>query len=267
MSIAALKWAWSQQVPYKPKFVLVTLADQTDETTGRVCYQRTDVSFFVDKCGMPERSFYRCIAALVRQGYMARETKRGPGASPSYWLKLDRNPTELEDWTWSATELDETQDIEDENGVPATMAETNPESPCHGGHESLPLVAEHRDSLELPKNQKPLGEKPTKGFSRSAQHLDRKAVQASVVDIGEMPGYTYVIEGTRWWALLMAHRRKIGRPINRTDPGIGKYKGRTGRYIKTDEWNEILKSPSTAPPQTDTMSADDQQYLAQTGLR
>ena len=105
MSLETQRWAYKKEnVPYKAK---VRADDpcgyQADEVTGEVCYQRTDVKFFVEKLCMPERSFYRCVAALVRQGYLRRESERG-GQQPKYWLCMKREPTLIEKWSLGGPE-------------------------------------------------------------------------------------------------------------------------------------------------------------------
>ena len=263
MSVGALSWAFRQVIPPKPKMVLAALADQADERTGKVCYGRTDIPHIAEKSSVPIRSLYRCIAALVRNGYIGRETGRGRNHTNSYWLCLDRAVAEsLDDWKWAVGEpLDEPQDIDEDSENTATVAGFNePLKPAKGGTQNVPLVA-HQDSSEKPKNIRPADEKPKNGFSRQAQDVERAKAAGDLgnarLEPGEMPGWTFVIEGTRWWELLVAHHRRIGKPLNRSITGTGKYYGKTGRYVRNEVWATILKPHSTTGPPSANPLADE----------
>jgi hypothetical protein len=242
MSVAAQKWAWEQNLPDRPKFVLVTLADQADSRTGHVCYQRTDTAFFVDKIGIPERSFYRCVAALARHGYLLRESGRGRGREPQYWLCLNREPTEISSWTWTVDDSpanagnnEEIQDVDET----ATMADQiNSAEVCHGEHVGLPLVAE-QDSLVVPKIPRAPAQAAKSGFSSQAQAVDRASTKG-----GESENRVFVIEGTKAWAAWIAYRRATGqRPINFTYRGENEHSRHTGRHF-----------PTLFPPKLDTQA-------------
>lgn len=267
MSVAAQKWAWTQNLPLKPKFILVTMADQTDEQTGRVCYQETSVDFFCQKCSVTRTSFFRCISALIRNGYISRESGKGRGHNSKYWLKLDRETSPEEAWTWGADGEVEPQDID-------KGAKTEPfskdEKRCQGGDKKVPSVGLHKDSVEVPKDQGAAREKPLNGFSRQAQDLDRARAVTDLAkpkppEPGEMPGWTFVIEGTRWWnETLVPAYRAMGKPINSTIRGTGKYAGKTGIYVRNEVWQCILKPSSTAPP-ADPLADENSAQLQKTG--
>lgn len=266
MSVAAQKWAWAQNLPLKPKFILVTLADQTDEQTGRVCYQESSVEFFTKKCAVTRTSFFRCISALIRNGYIARESGKGRGHNSKYWLKLDREVTADELWFWGADAEAEPQDID-------KGAKTEPlnddDKRCQERDKKVPLVGLHKESCKEPKYQGHTDEKPLNGFSRQAQDLERAKTVSDLakpkLEDGEMPGWTFVIEGTRWWDLLVAHHRQIGRPLNSRQPGSGKYRGKTGRYVRNEVWQSILKPHSTTGPPDDPLADETAAQLQKTG--
>lgn len=247
MSIEAQRWAWAQNIPSKPKFLLVTLADQTDEQTGMVCYQDTSVGFFIKKCSITERSFYRCMAALVRHGYVVRQSGRGRGNSSSYWLRLDREPTPIEAWTWSADlEADDGEDIQDIEKPDTVSPFADGDKTCQNDRKNLPSVAGHKDSKDSPKNQ-PADEKPIKGFSRHAQDV---AIEKSKPPPA---GPIFVREGTPAWTAWKAFKeRERGRPWNLSTGGSGENRGKTGWYFPS------LFPPKTAatgtPPPTDPLS-------------
>lgn len=234
MSVAAQKWAWEQNLPDRPKFVLVTLADQADSRTGHVCYQRTDATFFVEKTGISERSFYRCIAALARHGYLLRESGRGRGRDAQYWLCLNREPTLLEAWSWGISGIneesepisEEPQDVDES----ATVADQESEGLiCQTEHGSPPSLAEQK-ILDSPKIPATANGKGKSGFSSQAQALDRAKTQQNE---SKVAGKIFVIEGTRAWTAWCDHRRSQGKPVNFSYRGEGEYAGKTGRHFET----------------------------------
>ena len=209
MSLETQRWAYKQNVPYKAKFVLTTLADQADEVTGEVCYQRTDVKFFVKKLCMPERSFYRCVAALVRQGYLRRESERGQ--QPKYWLCMKREPTSIEKWSWGAGEnypTDDERETQDIEGVCQDGRAESYDEVCHGSQTPLPLVAE-QDSLEKnQRDQRVRAEKPMGGFSRDAQDVESRRLGKIAAAADLVTPKVFVIEGSRAWHAWIAYRKE-----------------------------------------------------------
>lgn len=225
MSIAATAWAWSQEIPLKPKFVLVKLADQTDERSGRVCYGKTDLEYLAAKCSMPRRSLTRCIAALITNSYMIRESGKGKGTPSQYWLCLGREPaTSIDEFVWSAA--DETQETEGpddaaeetetqalegvgqiglppsdtsqpQNGLPGGPTNGLPGGPIRGPLESL--TKEQSYDHARVRNE-------TKGFSKRKQDLDRSQVKQEREQA--KPARYFVIEGTRAWDAWVAEMRR-----------------------------------------------------------
>ena len=244
MSVAAQKWAWDQNVPPKAKLVLVTFADQADARTGHVCYQRTDAEFLAEKCGMPERTMYRWIAALIRNGYLLRESGRGKKDGSAYWLRLDRETTLLAEWSWvglvsgingeKPENIEETQDVDES----AKMADL--ETSAESGGLNQPYVAD-QDSFESPKIPEASEQERPRGFSRGAQDLARGIVPAQQSREGE-----FVIEGTRAWDAWMNYRRNHGlRPINSGFQRSPKHPGRSGHHF-----------PSLFPPNDRQQAAE-----------
>jgi hypothetical protein len=104
VSVEATGWAFRQNLPAQVKLLLVVLADQTDERSGRVCYGRTDIGHLAKKASLRERSVYRYLPALERNGYLVRESGAARGAPSEFWLRLDREPTPLDEWSWRGAE-------------------------------------------------------------------------------------------------------------------------------------------------------------------
>lgn len=253
MSVAAQTWAWAQKVPIKPKFVLVTLADQTDDRTGKVCYQRTDAKYLAEKCGVPERSLYRYLGALIRNGYVTRKSGQKKGAASEYWLVLDRASAEdLNEFQWTAADdADDPQDVEGSANL--ADPEDAPEPP-EIGRPGPPLVAD-QESLEKPKIPLRARETAPPRFDKRAQDLERgigtKAATAEVKKV-------FVIEGTRAWEAWLKYRRSQGLPgTMAVCSGFGEHTGKRGWFLPT------LFPPPIGPPR----SAEDQdlKYFAENG--
>jgi len=236
MSNKAQDWAWSQNLPPKVKCVLVALCDQADDL-GFVRYRDTTTQFFMQKCNIPERSFYRIMAALIRQSYVKRETHRGRGQVSDIWVSLDRLPTPIEAWRWGAPDP---QDVEVDLPM---VADQNSELICHGEHIDLPSVAE-QDSLEKnQRDQRARAEKPVGGFSRDAQDVERHRLAEIAAKPAMPPGRVFVQRGTRAWEAWIAYRRRMGMvPSMPVRDGHGEHAGKTGWYLPS------LFPPSTGPP-------------------
>lgn len=262
MSVEAMAWAFRQKLPPKPKIVLLALADQTDETTGRVCYGKTDIKHLAQKCSVGERSLYRYLAALIRNGYAIRESGKERGQESQFWLCLDRSATPLAEWQWSAasdesedgdTETDETQDVE---GGSANLAEGEPveNSPddAQNGRGGLPqggrprVSGRHQDI-----GTRARGEEES-SFSRKAQDLEREMVAIRKKATAEN-ARQFVIYGTRAWDAWIDHRRR-NRVIPAMPPtcnGTGEFSGKRGWYF-----------PSLFPPSDSELSDADAREFA-----
>lgn len=252
-------WAFRQKVPPIPKMVLLALADQTDETTGRVCYGKTDIKHIAAKASVGARSVYRYIGALIRNGYMLRESGKEKGKPSTYWLCLDRPlAKDIAEFQWVRNESDADQEIDD---MPDRHTPYNTfESPTVA--DPLCQQVADQDSLDRPKNisvrareSEPL---PPSGFSRQAQDLERNRFQAKQQET--QPKSYFVIEGTRAWeAWLKVKRKETGVSCwNLTTTAIIDGKQRRGWWFPS-------LFPPTGPPET-LLTPEDERYIAKHGL-
>jgi hypothetical protein len=121
MSNQALTWAFNQEdLPCKAKFVLVSIANHADHTNG-YCWLK--IATIADETGIPERSLYRYLGALVRNGYLRREKKKGADGKQranDYWIIFDRPAAPFE---WGAVVGgDDDAEPQDDVEPTATMA-------------------------------------------------------------------------------------------------------------------------------------------------
>lgn len=237
-----MAWAFRQKLPPKPKIVLLALADQTDETTGRVCYGKTDIKHLAQKCSVGERSLYRYLAALIRNGYAIRESGKDRGHESLFWLCLDRPPSILEEWQWKIipSEDDDEPDYPDDDaqdveGGSANLAEgpevENVVEPAQNGRGGLPQGGRPRVfGIHQNIRSDSLNEQES-AFSRKAQDLEREAV-AIRKSATTQNASVFVIYGTRAWDAWISHRRANGQiPSMPTCNGTGENAGKRGWYL------------------------------------
>jgi biotin operon repressor len=85
MSVAAMSWAWRQDIATNPKMVLLALADHADDEG--ICWP--GLKGVMGKCGMTRRSVQRHIADLRKQGFvMVEDKKRADGSQTSNEYRL-----------------------------------------------------------------------------------------------------------------------------------------------------------------------------------
>lgn len=262
MSVEAMAWAFRQNLPAKPKIVLLALADQTDGRTGRVCYGKTDAKYLAQKSTASERSLYRYLAALIRNGYVIRESGKDRGHESQFWLCLDRLATALKDWQWNiipsdddAAEADD--DAQDVEGGYAILAEgESPENAPEStqiGRPPPPIGGRPRLSEGRRDITPPAGQEQESGFSRQAQDLERDA--AAIRKKAEQENVrVFVIYGTRAWDAWIEHRKKTrkqsyGLPITN---GFGEFVGKRGWYLPS-----LFPPPESATDPPSTLTDED----------
>lgn len=260
MSIAATNWAYRQKIPIKPKFVLAALADQADERTGRVCYGKTDMKYLAEKCSIPERSLYRYIGALIKNGYVVRESGKTLGQPSVYWLSFDRAEAEsLGEWLWKTADDYDHTETQDVGGGSAKMAEgqttENPVKMAEGVCQSMAEGVCHKvadiEPTSIPKNSTRKRAKNDFSFSRKEQDAERRALAAEE-ETRKANARVFVLEGSRAWNAWIEHRRKSGLIGSLPScKGSGEHAGRRGWYLPS------LFPPPAAPAEKSSLSNED----------
>jgi hypothetical protein len=90
VSIQAVGWALEQDLPARPKLVLVAIANHADHTDG-YCWLKAET--IAREAACKKRSIYNFIGALVRNGYIRRAQKKaddGKQRANDYWLLFGR---------------------------------------------------------------------------------------------------------------------------------------------------------------------------------
>lgn len=73
MSIQLMTAAWQAELPSGPKFVLISLCDQSND--DGVCWP--SIATIAERCSMGERTVQMHIQSLEREGYLSRKERSG----------------------------------------------------------------------------------------------------------------------------------------------------------------------------------------------
>lgn len=120
MSIQAVAWALEQDMPARPKLVLIAIANHADHTNG-YCWLKAET--IANQSACTKRSVYRFIGGLIRNGYLRRQTKKGDDGKQranDYWILFARAETK---WDWGVHVADD-EDIHDGDESPDTDEDT-----------------------------------------------------------------------------------------------------------------------------------------------
>lgn len=96
MTVQALAWAMDQPIPAQPKLVLMALANHAEHETGHVHF---DASTIAREASIVEKSLWRYLGALERNGYLAKDEHNG-ASKRDYWLQFDLDLARS--WSWTA---------------------------------------------------------------------------------------------------------------------------------------------------------------------
>jgi hypothetical protein len=124
MSIQAVAWALEQDIPARPKLVLISLANHADHVDG-YCWLRAETIAREGACQV--RSVPRFVDALVAHGYVKKQQRRGDDGrqrANDYWLLFAENKI-----LWTARRRGDDEDGED-------TTDSGPTDSLSGGDES-----------------------------------------------------------------------------------------------------------------------------------
>jgi hypothetical protein len=228
MSIQAVAWALDQDLPARPKLVLVSIANHANHTDG-YCWLRLDTIAAEASCS--RRAVFNFIGDLIRNGYIRKAPKRGDDGrqrANDYWILLHREPA-----PWIGTrpesaseeiadddveEATEPQDVEapgapdapgcDVDNPPEETPEVSPRAPGPGAP-----ACTHRDSEE-PSKIKPEEDARARAYVSRHYHpppLPRPQPLGEV--IGRKAEQIFVFkpsEAYRAWAIRMSMKHRLG---------------------------------------------------------
>lgn len=228
MSVQAMTWAFAQDLPAKPKVVLLALANRADSETGK-CWP--GLERLAKESSVPQRSLIRHIHALVRNGYVVKEKSRatnGRQRNNTYYLVIDRDAVAFGQWQWFSAKDDADEgehdnaslspddlDTQDDGPRGATMASRSDVDNC-----GVPSATSGTEPSAIGGTREPSSEPKLKtesaetrsakiGFSRKAQDADID--QTRLAQLAERSMVReFVLKDSRAWKAWCEYRRRHG---------------------------------------------------------
>lgn len=218
MSIQAVAWALEQDLPARPKLVLVSIANHADHRTG-YCYLRADTIAEEASCSV--RGVHNFIGDLVRNGFIRREHKRavdGKQRANDYWILFSR----AADVKWVGDRAGASDDAEPEEtsiscepdarrALGEIEAEAPPE-PAENAHRALgpDAPACTRKSLDEPSKTNPEKSAAPNPFAAAPRSYKAPPIAPDIQGATHVQTATrlFVIKGTRGWDAWMAYRKR-----------------------------------------------------------
>jgi hypothetical protein len=270
MSIQAVGWALEQDLPARPKLVLVSLCNHADHRTG-YCWLKAET--IADEASCSPRAVFNFIGDLIRNGYVRKAARRGDDGKQranDYWILFDREAVK---WTSDrsagrdadaedTTEIDAAEDDPPQDVVP-------PHAPGAVGEEAPPTAPEpvdmragavgphapacsHTDPAEPSKtNPKSARE----GFGAPPRSY-RPPPPPQPVAQGAIVGSTeriFVIRGTPAWdAWMVERKRKTGIGSAPTTRHVVNGSMREGWFFPT-----LFPPDATGPPKATELTDDE----------
>jgi hypothetical protein len=226
VSIQAVGWALDQDLPARPKLVLVSICNHADNRTG-YCWLKAET--IAEEASCSPRAVFNFISDLIRNGFIRKAPKRGDDGKQranDYWILFDRDP----DLKWSSSRAPgreaDGEDITDADvsdsdppqdvvvpHAPGAVGETDatdaPTAPeMHAGAVGPHAPAcSHTDIAEPSKTNPKSARKAFAAPPRSYRPPPppQPAAQGAIVGSTER---IFVIKGTRAWEAWMVRRLK-----------------------------------------------------------
>jgi hypothetical protein len=276
VSIQAVAWALEQDMPARPKLVLVAIANHADHRTG-YCWLKSDV--IGDEASCSPRAVFNFVGDLIRNGYVRkaiRKSEDGKQRANDYWIVFDRAPGEwvserakapTSDEESTSAEPDEIEVADAISGdphAPGACGESTAETTADTSDMSPGAVGPHapacmRKSLAEPSKTNP-SKKEKDGANQFAAsprkyHAPPLAPQGALHPDASKPIFVY--RGTPAWDAWMDHKKATTgiRPDDLTKTMVIDGQKRTGWWF-----------PTMYPPRRETgkeSSEEDDPALAQ----
>lgn len=269
MSIQAVAWALEQDLPARPKLVLVSIANHANHVDG-YCWLKAET--IAREAACTPRSIYNYVGMLVRNGFIRKSRRKGEDGKQranDYWMLFDR---EEKPWDASAS-LDESEgdDALEENASEEAAAQdvVEPHERISYGEEAVP--SERHDSRQAvdtpagssgpceaaftrkriaePSNTKPEASSAGARIRSAALRAYRPPPpQPVAADTEAKVNPIFVFEGSRAWDAWVAFekkRRGVTWTLATRKQVDGKW--RTGWY-----WPTLFPPNAQAPPESPT---------------
>lgn len=132
MSIQAVAWALEQELPARPKLVLVAIANHANHVDG-YCWLKAET--IAREAACTPRSVYNFVGALIRNGFIRKAIRKGDDGKQranDYWIEFER---EEKPWEHGAhvepdAAVDEPPESEASEAVPQDVVEPDEPRAC-----------------------------------------------------------------------------------------------------------------------------------------
>jgi hypothetical protein len=266
MSIQAVAWVLDQHpenLPGKPKLVLVSIANHADHTNG---YCFLNLETISRESSMPVRSLYRYIGALVRNGYLRKVRRKGADGkhrATDYWILFQRAPAVF---NWGAAgEIDDRDEPQDVVEPSASVADG--ENTTEGGRGPVesceladgPSAIGGTTDKDEPSKTKPSYEEEGQGLcaAQAPRTYRPPPIEPMGAIVDPQGKQIFVIKGTRAWDAHLADRKR------RTGISSMPTIWATINGIRKEGWYFSSLFPSSAAPDPSAnLDDDDSRQLA-----
>jgi len=173
MSIQAVGWALDQDVPARPKLVLVAIANHANHADG-YCWLNAETIAAEAAC--TSRSVYRFVGSLVRNGYVGKARRKGADGrqrANDYWILFNR---EHAAWDWGSGLADE-QELGDTAEVGEKLPEVEPES-----RDTTQNIASPSDIVSHGKDASPVLQQNSETHARSVGPCDSRVTRNRIAE-------------------------------------------------------------------------------------
>lgn len=226
MSIQAVAWALEQDMPARPKLVLVSIANHADHRTG-YCWLKAET--IGDEAACSPRAVFNFVGDLIRNGYIRKATRKaedGKQRANDYWIVFDRAAGEwISDRTQSGEAEDDSASGDSAETMDGDATSSDPHAPGACGQSTAEPAAEpanmspgavgphapacSRKSLDEPSKNNP-SKKEKDGASQFASaprkyHAPPLAAQGALHPDASKPIFVY--QGTPAWDAWMAFKQ------------------------------------------------------------
>lgn len=245
MSIQAVAWALEQEMPARPKLVLVSIANHADHRTG-YCWLKAET--IADEASCSPRGVFNFIGDLIRNGYLRKAIRRGEDGKQranDYWILFDRQPVA---WNASAPEIDDDETVIEPPDETTTSGEPHAPGACG---ESEPQTAPRAvgphahtcsriDSAE-PSKTNPKADARANAFANPPRRYRSPPPEPQAADTEQPKRAIFVYVGTEAWQAWIRHRERVERRTTGYPTTTAVIDGKT----RTGWWFPSLFPPAT----------------------
>lgn len=272
MSIQAVAWALEQDLPARPKLVLVAIANHANHIDG-YCWLKAET--IAREAACTPRSIYNFVGALIRNGFIRKSLRRGEDGkqrATDYWILFDR---EERPWAQDAhlesneadpdpSEIDTEEDLGTTSGEPPESGATGEtETPPPRQPVDIPAGScgpsesgfHHKRIAEPSKINPKASTPPPHGATVRPRGYTPPPLQPIGADLGHPTKPIFVYEGSRAyeaWSVVKSRERGFGLDAK----GRGTWRCSTRAFIN-GEWRSGWYFPTLFPPGSESGTSDE----------